>query len=204
MTNIMFDVLIIGGGAAGMQCALILGSAKNKIFASDKKVGIVLHQKASYLQSALFNNVLGIVAGTTGLDILNTGKQQLTDLYPHIIQIENEKVIAVVSEKANFNIKTNKATYKTKSVVVATGYSKFFNIDGLNEYVEPHQLVVAEKERVQLKNTNHVVKEGVYVAGTLAGWRSQFAIAAGSGAQVATDILTLWNDGKHTHVHDKI
>ena len=28
-----FDALIIGGGVAGMQCALILGSAKNKPFA---------------------------------------------------------------------------------------------------------------------------------------------------------------------------
>jgi hypothetical protein len=44
----------------------------------------------------------------------------------------------------------------------------------------------------------------LYVAGTLAGWRSQFAIACGSGAQVATDILTLWNDGIHTKIHDKI
>jgi hypothetical protein len=34
------------------------------------------------------------------------------------------------------------------------------------------------------------VAEGIYVAGTLAGWRSQLSIAAGSGAAVATDILT--------------
>jgi hypothetical protein len=41
------------------------------------------------------------------------------------------------------------------------------------------------------------VAEGIYVAGTLAGWRSQLSIAAGSGA-VATDILTLWNNGLDT------
>jgi len=41
-----------------------------------------------------------------------------------------------------------------------------------------------------------------YVAGVLAGWRSQFATAAGSGTQVATDILTLWNDGQTTMIHD--
>jgi len=38
----------------------------------------------------------------------------------------------------------------------------------------------------------------------LAGWRSQVAIAAGSGAAVATDILTLWNGGIQTHAHDSI
>lgn len=33
-----FDVLIIGGGVSGMQCALVLGSAKEKAFATDKKI----------------------------------------------------------------------------------------------------------------------------------------------------------------------
>lgn len=40
----MFDVLIIGGGVAGVSSALILGSAKNKVFASDKKSAL-LHIK---------------------------------------------------------------------------------------------------------------------------------------------------------------
>lgn len=46
--------------------------------------------------------------------------------------------------------------------------------------------------------------EGIYVGGVLAGHRSQLSIAAGSGAAVATDILTLWNDGNHTVVHDAL
>ena len=36
----MFDALIIGGGAAGLSCALVLGSAENKPFAKDKKIEI--------------------------------------------------------------------------------------------------------------------------------------------------------------------
>ena len=66
-----YDVLIIGGGAAGMSCALVLGSAKNKPYAKDKSIGIILHQKASALQTGLFNNVLGLHPGTTGIDILS-------------------------------------------------------------------------------------------------------------------------------------
>ena len=42
-----YDVLIVGAGAAGMSCALVLGSAKNKPFAIDKKIGIIAHQKTS-------------------------------------------------------------------------------------------------------------------------------------------------------------
>ncbi|NNC51272.1 MAG: NAD(P)/FAD-dependent oxidoreductase, partial [Flaviramulus sp.] len=88
----MFDALIIGGGAAGMSCALVLGSAKNKAFAKNKHIGIITHQKTSHLQTALFNNVLGLTPGTTGATILERGKEQLANLYPQIEQIENEKV----------------------------------------------------------------------------------------------------------------
>ena len=89
----MFDALIIGGGAAGLQCALVLGSARVKPFAANKRIGIIVHQKTSHLQTALFNNVLGLASGTLGTEILESGKKQLKDLYPHVTQIEKEKVI---------------------------------------------------------------------------------------------------------------
>jgi thioredoxin reductase len=92
-----FDVLVIGGGAAGMSCALVLGSAQHKDYAKGKEIGIVMHQKASHLQTALFNNVLGLNPGTLGKDILEHGRQQLATLYPHVTQIEKEKVKSVTS-----------------------------------------------------------------------------------------------------------
>jgi len=200
----MLDALIIGGGAAGLSCALVLGSAKNNPFAEDKKIAIITHQKTSHLQNALFNNVLGLKPGTTGESILKSGKKQLHDLYPHVEQIENEKVSAILKSKNGFKIETNKNAYEAKLVVIAVGYTNLMTIKGLEHYIEAHPRAVIEKDRIWLKNTNHLVEENLYVAGTLAGWRSQFAIASGSGAHVATDILTLWNDGKHTKVHDKI
>ena len=48
----MFDALIIGGGAAGMSCALILGSGYNRSYAKDKNIGIITHQRTSHLQNA--------------------------------------------------------------------------------------------------------------------------------------------------------
>lgn len=200
----MFDVLIIGGGVSGMQCALVLGSAKDKHFAIDKNIGVFLHQKTSHLQNALFNNVLGLPKGTTGASILTEGKAQLQETYPHVTQIENEKVCEITGEVGNFEIITNKNTYRTKLVVIALNYAKPFSIDGLDEFVAPHPRAATKKDRIYLKNDDHLVKEGVYACGTIAGWRSQFAIAAGSGAQVATDILTAWNDGNHTKIHDKV
>ena len=198
-----FDVLILGGGVSGMQCALVLGSGLSKPFAINKKAGIIIHQRSSQLQNALFNNVLGLPPGKFGSDILTDGKKQLADLYPEVSQIENEKVIAVTNDKEGYQITTNKNTYFSKIVIIALNYAKPFSIKGLESYIVPHKKANPTKERIQLINKNHLIQKGLYCCGTIAGWRSQFAIAAGSGASVATDILTLWNDGNHTKIHDK-
>ncbi|MDM1378473.1 FAD-dependent oxidoreductase [Myroides marinus] len=197
----VFDVLIIGGGVSGVSCAQVLGSAVKKPFAADKKIGIIMHQKASMLQDAVFYNAYGIKQGTLGCDLLS---QSIEDLkyYSHISQILEEKVTAVLVENDVYRVTTNKQEYFTKIVVVAVNSSATFSIEGLLDYVEPHKKSLASKNRIQLKNIDHFVTEGIYVVGTLAGHRSQLAIAAGSGAAVATDILTLWNDGIETHSHD--
>jgi thioredoxin reductase len=198
----MYDVLIIGGGVSGMSCAMVLGSAHKKSFVQDKKIGIITHQKASSLQDAVFYNAYGVPAGKLGSELLLESISQLQNTYPHIDQIEGELVKQVLPVLDGFHVVTNKNSYHTKNVVVGVGSSNLFSIEGLLQYVEPHHKSLAEKQRIQLKNIDHKVAEGIYVCGTLAGHRSQLAIASGSGAAVATDILVLWNNGVETHSHD--
>lgn len=200
----MFDCLIIGGGVSGVSCAQILGSAHKKDFVAEKRIAIVTHQKASMLQDALFNNAYGIAPGTLGSNLLQSSLQDLATMYPHIEQINHEKVISVVKNSDGFFVTTNNNVYEAKIVVVAINSSNPITIEGLDEYVEAHKKSLPQKNRIQLKNEDHLVTEGMYVAGTLAGHRSQLAIAAGSGAAVGTDILTLWNNGIETHAHDSI
>lgn len=199
----VYDVLIIGGGVAGVSCGLILGSAGNKHFMSDKKVGIIAHQKSSHLQEALFNNAYGIPAGTFGSDLLNTTLAQLETLYPQIDVVKGEKVLRVEGSFPEFKVVTNKSEYLAKNIVVAVGYANTFAIEGLMDYVVPHKKSIPEKNRIQLQNEDHKVADGIYVAGSLAGWRSQLSIAAGSGAAVGTDLLTLFNNGVDSQSHDK-
>lgn len=200
----IYDVLILGGGAAGVSCAQVLGSAAKKPFMEGKTIGIVMHQKASMLQEAVFNNAFGIQPGTLGSDLLKQAKENL-NIYSNVTQIEGEKVNKISRNTEQlFVVETNKTEYLARMVVVAVNSSNTFAIEGLMEYVEPHKKSIPTKNRIQLKNIDHLVAEGIYVAGTLAGHRSQLAIAAGSGAAVATDILTLWNGGVETHSHDSI
>lgn len=200
----VYDTLIIGGGVSGMQCALVLGSAKEKVFAKDKNIAIIAHQRASHLENALFNNVLGLQPKTLGKDILSDGKEHLKKLYPKINQMDREKVLGIDVIEEGYSISTNRNTYRSKIVVIALNYSKPFAIEGLDDFIIPHQKANSAKDRIQLKNNDHLIKKGLYCCGTIAGHRSQFAIAAGSGASVATDILTLWNNGSHAKVHDKV
>lgn len=200
----MLDVIIIGGGVSGMSCAMVLGSAHGKAYAKDKLVAIIAHQNASSLQDAIFYNAYGVPSGKLGADLLEESTAHVQNVYPHIQQIFQEKVVSVQKIEAGFAVITNKNSYTTKTVVVGIGSSNLFAIEGLLEYVEPHAKSLAEKQRIQLRNRDHKVAEGIYVCGTLAGHRSQLPIAAGSGAAVATDILVLWNDGVETHSHDSV
>lgn len=200
----MYNVLIIGGGVAGLSAALIFGSAKGKDFMNNKHIGIIVHQKASSLQNAVFNNTLGIPIGKTGKEILEEGRLQLKTLYPDIDQIEGEMVMEVIRlEDQSLEVKTNKNVYYSKNIIVCTG-AKRMAIKGLLEYKTLHTKLPLHKERIMLKHDHYKVTNGIYVAGTLAGERSQFAIAAGSGTTVATDILSLWNNGTSTMIHDKV
>jgi NADH dehydrogenase FAD-containing subunit len=200
----MFDVLIIGGGVSSISCALVLGSAHQKPFAKDKKIGVISHQKASSLQDAIFFNAYGVASGKLGSDLLTESLQQIQENYPHIVLIEGEKVLKVIQNAEGFLIETNKNSYQSKIIVVGIGSSNLFNIEGLTQFIEPHHKSLPEKQRVQMQNIDHKVTEGIYVCGTLAGHRSQLPIAAGSGAAVATDLLVLWNNGIETHSHDSI
>lgn len=199
-----FDVLIIGGGVSRMSAALLFGSAQHKPFMADKKIGIIVHQKTSSLQTAVFNNAYGITPGKKGKELLEESKIHLEKLYPHIDQIENEKVLTISGESPLFSISTNKNIYRAKNIIIGIGASNPFTIEGLDEYVIPHQKAAPEKNRLQLKNQDYLVKPGLYAVGTLAGLRSQLMIAAGSGAAVATDIMTLWNENKPVQVHDAL
>jgi pyruvate/2-oxoglutarate dehydrogenase complex dihydrolipoamide dehydrogenase (E3) component len=200
----MYDALIIGGGVSGVSCALIFGSAGKKPFMEGKKIGIIAHQKSSSLQNAIFNNAYGIAPNTLGSELLNSSIEHLQTLYPQIDIILQEKVVEIKQHTHYLEVTTNKNKYQTQKVIIGIGAGQPFTIAGLENYIQPHPKVAPEKNRIQLQNIDHQVTNTIYAIGTLAGHRSQLTIAAGSGASCATDILSEWNEGKPTQVHDVV
>ncbi len=200
----MYDLIIIGGGPAALSCALVLGSAEKKEYMQDKKIAIIANQKASDMNAALLNNLYGVEQGVKGKDFLKESLKQL-DMFSNIEQLSPDMVNAVLDKGDAYEVKTEKDTYKAKQVVLAIGHGKKVNdIEGLSQYVEKHINTPAGMERFALKNKNLLVDgKGMYVAGVLGGCASQVVIAAGTGADVAVQLLTKWNNGVFDHHHDK-
>ena len=195
-----YNVIIIGGGASGLSCALTLASAKGRgwDWAENRKY-LVLDTGRSDMNRALFNNVPGVPIGTLGKDMLGILKDQIQH-YGGVDFLE-EKVVKVEGEKGNFKVYTEKGNiFESEFVVLASGFHRFeIECEGVEVVENPKS---PKPGRVMVRHDgDYKVKDGLYVAGLLAGVSSMFAAAAGSGVQVAINILSEWA-GKPIVIHD--
>lgn len=199
----MYDLLIIGGGPAAISCAMVLGSAASKPYMTDKKIGMIAHQKTADLNAAVLNNLFGVALGASGKAVAAEELDKLNS-FKNIEQLSKAPVEAVIEKEGYYEINTEDSSYQAKQVVLAIGHNpRIAKIKGLEEYVIKHEKSLPNVEKSALKNTNLVVKEGLYVAGLTSGCASQVAIAVGTGADVAVQLLTKWNGGIFDHYHDK-
>ncbi len=200
----MYDLIIIGGGPSALSCALVVGSAGQKEYMKDKKIGIIANQKASDMNAAVLNNLYGVEQGVKGKDFLKDSLKQL-DMFKNVEKLNPDTVNSVLDKGEFYEVKTEKDSYQAKNVVLAIGHSKKVkDIEGLDKYVEKHVNTPSAMERFALKNKNLLVDgKGMFVAGVLSGCSSQVAIAAGTGADIAVQLLTKWNNGEFDHHHDK-
>jgi hypothetical protein len=83
----MFEVLIIGGGVSGMSCASI-GLCKNKKFATENNQNF--HSSKNHHLSELFLITPDSCCRNIGLGFI-VKSTQLSQLYPHVTQIPDEK-----------------------------------------------------------------------------------------------------------------
>lgn len=195
-----YDIGIIGGGASGMSCALMLASGSDKI-ENIANLKIALFDTGwSDINSAVFKNVLGLPYGLDGKEAFQSMRKHLSH-YPAIDLLEKH-VLNIDENPGSFDLtmKTGEE-YKTKILVLASGL-KVFVTKGLDVDIIDHPKV-PKKGRLYIKHDDFKVRDNLYVTGALSGFSTQFPIAIGTGAQTAINILNEMNGGTPVVVHDK-
>jgi len=194
----MPKIVIIGGGPAGIACALTLVAARGKpAVPQDMQIGI-FDTGASDLLSAALHEVPGISAGMHGSELLSSMRKQVVNT--GVIWHE-EKIVRISSRTSPFILHGQSGqNWDADIIVLASGFKHFeilLEFDAVTR-IHPHSL----KPRVCLPvDAEKRVAPGIYVAGLLSGVPSMFSIAIGSGTEVACHILSDLT-GQPTVVHD--
>ncbi len=193
-----YDVVIIGGGASGLSAAITLGSGAEKLaFVADKKV-LVIDSGKSHLKIAKLFNAAGVTKGTPGVDVLADLKERAT-AYPNV-ELLDGTVTAVSGSAGAFTVKTEDAEFEAGIIVFATGMASI-DIEGIGANVVENKRATKPGTLMIEGSESGRIAEGKYVTGVATGAASMFTMAAGLGAQTATDIMSSWND-KYVVIHD--
>ena len=122
----MTDVLIIGGGPAGVSAALYTARAGMKT--------IIIHKDSGALEKAeRVDNYYGC-AGISGPELVSTGLAQAADVGAEVVHGEVVKVTQDFTS-GYFIAETAQAAYTTKTLLLATGTNRATpKIPGLDAY----------------------------------------------------------------------
>ena len=105
------EVIIIGGGLAGLSAALYLGRSRRDT--------LLIHSGRSMAKwEADVQNYLGFPDGIDGADLLTRGHAQVTRF--HVETIEDE-VRTLTKDDATFHLQGQQGDYYAKRVLIATG-----------------------------------------------------------------------------------
>ncbi|WP_255196388.1 FAD-dependent oxidoreductase [Halorarius litoreus] len=178
----MYDVIVVGGGAAGLSAALF--ASKNgldtAVFDTDK----------TWLHSAHLFNYLGLES-IDGDEFLETGRAQVESFGAE--RHQGEAVTDVATMDDGFHVTTDADQYESRYVVLATG-SKRALAEGLG--------CAFDGDVVDVDVTMETSVANAYATGAMVRdeeW--QAIISAGDGAAAALNILSK-EKGEHFHDFD--
>lgn len=125
----LFDLIIIGGGPAGAAAG---------VYASRKQIKTLLLTESfggQSVESDRIENWVGTKA-ISGIDLAKTLKEHVLEYAKDIVEVnEGERVERVEKQEDKFLVITNKASYESKTVLVATGSSRRkLTIPGAKEF----------------------------------------------------------------------
>src|SRR3989338_1312221 len=107
----LYDLVIVGGGPAGMSAALYAVRENLKFVLLAENVG-GLANLVPTLKAYLGYQYI------TGFDLIRRFKEHLSK---YKVPVKDEKAVGVRKKGQIFSVRTNRGTYRSKSVIIATG-----------------------------------------------------------------------------------
>src|ERR1700709_1140063 len=107
------EVIVIGGGIAGLSAAIYLGRAQRDTLVIDSG-----HSMAKWEPTV--ENYLGFADGVAGEDLLKKGRKQAKR---HEVEFAEDEIeeIAVASDEGGFTLRGKRKTYRAARLLLATG-----------------------------------------------------------------------------------
>lgn len=105
------EVIVVGGGIAGLSAAIYLGRAQRDVLVIDSG-----HSMAKW--EPVVQNYLGFPNGVGGEELLKNGRSQARRYEARIVR---DEIKTVSARKSIFVLKGKRKTYRTKRLLVATG-----------------------------------------------------------------------------------
>lgn len=181
-----FDVIVAGGGLAGLSCALFLARAHVSVAVFDQGQSSLRRVERVY-------NYLGFPEGIGGAALVDAGRQQAQRFGAILLDADVTRVqgldrgfaITAINEDyecSYFVLASNKRTDLATQLGLALGGfgGKFVEVDGDGQTAVP----------------------GCYAVGRITGLPSQAVISAGDGAKRAIGLIQKIRGGYYTD-HDK-
>ncbi|WP_078543495.1 NAD(P)/FAD-dependent oxidoreductase [Litchfieldia alkalitelluris] len=183
----MYDIVIIGGGPAGVSGAIFSAKAGKKT--------LVLDSGKSMTTRAWVENHYG-VNEVAGPDLIETGKKQASKFGAEIVE---GAVVNITKEDEGFTVATENQEFKAKHILLATG--------ALTDLADKIGVKIVPGTEPRIKSIVEVDKDGrtnidgIWAAGTVAGVSVHTIVTAGNGAAVAINIISELNGERYVD-HD--
>ncbi|MFW5946647.1 MAG: NAD(P)/FAD-dependent oxidoreductase [Candidatus Natronoplasma sp.] len=127
MTEQIYDVIIIGGGPAGLSAGIYTARAKLET--------LILDQPHKLLEKAeKIDNYFGFSEGISGRELLKKGRDQARRFGTDIIE-EKALITKIDPEGDGYIVETGEKNFKTKGLIISPGIQhKKPSIEGIKKY----------------------------------------------------------------------
>ncbi|MDQ0656655.1 thioredoxin reductase [Paenibacillus sp. W2I17] len=180
--NQRLDVLIIGGGPAGLNAALVLGRARKNVVVIDDETP----------RNWVTRETHGFVTrdGASPREFRKAAKEQIA-AYPSV-QFASDTATAITGSDGDFVVKTTQgASYRTKKILFAVGKKDLpLDINGLTEVYGKSAFVCPYCDGWELRDQSLVIivsgDKALHMAKVISGWTERYTICT-NGSDSLTD-----------------